>query len=115
MFWDTADMPFDSEETKEKKKNRRRSNFYEEQYEDLSDLVRKIKTKLTEIDGFLAEIPTHHDIVEDHTLKYKYNDSFQRLQKKVEKRRDSLYGEYQKANARKSQVYDIYIRFRNRG
>lgn len=72
MFWDVYDLPFDSDKQKEVKRLRRKSNYYEEVYEDL-------QSNLAFIDQTLSSIKSEYRVYEqtmyvatDDVAYYKY-------------------------------------------
>ena len=111
MFWDTWDYWTDDPKTKRIKSYRRKSNYYEEKYNTLSD-------SLTTIDRLLSDAKYHYNLigtgityVNDDVINRRYYDTETTLYKKVSVIINDLEDSKRIISTQKNNAYQLYVTY----
>lgn len=114
MFWDTSNLWFDDERTKKIKELRRRSNYYEQKYDDLDSYVKSVDRLLSKVIDTYGIWSKSYTCQSDNVLEYKYDDAksdvytdTDKIVKKYEPKRNTL-------KTQRDEAYRLYRYYYNK-
>lgn len=111
MFWDTWDFWSDDAETRQIKKYRRKSNYYESKYDELSDSLERINTLLSDVKWNYGLTNSVTMYVTDDVMKYQYAECEESLKQKLESIIDAMECKRDIIAREKNVAYSLYRKY----